>query len=182
LNESGAPRVITFRRFGGWAALAGVLLAGAFWALHDEPAVAMSEGRAARPVLAVPAVPAVTHEAEHAKATEGGALQVVHQPADPHPHPINAERRRIQHELQLSSALSDAMAIKDVPRMRELLAEYRREHANDEHKLQEGYSLIADCIERPGEATRAAAQRYYDLERASTLRRFVRRACLEPAR
>lgn len=28
--------------------------------------------------------------------------------------------------------------------------------------LQEGYELIANCLERPGAETRAIAQRYYD--------------------
>jgi hypothetical protein len=45
--------------------------------------------------------------------------------------------------------------------------------------LQDGYELIANCLEKPGYATRAAAQRYYDEQLDSGLRRYIRRYCLE---
>jgi len=60
-----------------------------------------------------------------------------------------------------------------------LLAQYRDEYPEDAHVLQRGYELIADCMERPGPETRGVAQRYYDEELDSGLRRYIRRYCLE---
>jgi hypothetical protein len=55
--------------------------------------------------------------------------------------------------------------------------------------VAEGYERVADCIDADGRAddltvdsTRANAQRYYDEARASSVRRYVRRFCLESAR
>jgi hypothetical protein len=71
------------------------------------------------------------------------------------------------------------MDVKDVKGMRELLATYRAEYPEDEMVMQEGYQLIIDCLESPGEVTRAAAKKYYDTQIASGLRRYIRRHCLE---
>lgn len=94
-------------------------------------------------------------------------------------HPITPERLRIQHELQLISMLNDATDLGNVAQLRTLLDVYRREHRGDPHKMQQGYGIIADCLEFPGSASREAAQRFYDTERASTLRRYIRRTCFE---
>lgn len=51
----------------------------------------------------------------------------------------------------------------------------------DIDKNQVGYQVIADCIEYPGETSLAAARHFYDTERHSPLRRFVRRICFEGA-
>ena len=98
---------------------------------------------------------------------------------DDHPHPITPERRAIQRELQLIGALNDALDLKDARAMRTLLAEYLREFPNDPNQLQSGYAVIANCFEDPSESAREAAREYYARERASILRRYVRRACLE---
>lgn len=98
------------------------------------------------------------------------------------PHPLDGERARIQHELQLIGALNDALDRGDAAHMRTLLALYREHDSNDVERLQEGYAVVADCLEKPGEASRRAAQAFYDEARASTLRRYVRRSCLERAR
>jgi hypothetical protein len=95
------------------------------------------------------------------------------------PHPITPERERIQRENQLIGAMSDAMDLSDGPRLRRILDEYRSEYPDDPNELQVGYAIIADCLERPGAESTAAAQRYYDRERGSMLRRFVARHCLE---
>ncbi|XYI02718.1 hypothetical protein ACMHYB_24390 [Sorangium sp. So ce1128] len=63
--------------------------------------------------------------------------------------------------------------------MRELVHEYRRTHPGDPNQLQDGYEIIADCLETPGEESRAAAEAYHAEHRASTVRRFVRTICLE---
>jgi hypothetical protein len=98
---------------------------------------------------------------------------------DAYPHPLTPEREDIQHELRLIGALNDALDLGDATQMRKLIATYREHHPNDENKLQLGYERLADCLEQPGEASRTAAQQYYDQERASTLRRYIRRTCLE---
>jgi hypothetical protein len=76
-------------------------------------------------------------------------------------------------------SLDGAVDVKDAAGIRRLLAAYREEYPEDEHLVQDGYALIADCLEHPSPAARAAAQRYYDTELASNIRRYVRRHCLE---
>jgi hypothetical protein len=109
------------------------------------------------------------------------------QPAEPesppaelrHPHPITPQHERIYRENTLTFSLDGAVDVEDVPGIRRLLASYRQEFPEDSLVLQQGYELIANCLEHPGTATRAVAQRFYDTELASPLRRHVRRHCLE---
>ena len=61
--------------------------------------------------------------------------------------------------------------------MRRALASFRSEYPEDANGLQTGYELIANRIEQ-GAGYRAAAQRYFDEDPGSSLRRFVRRHCL----
>jgi len=96
-----------------------------------------------------------------------------------HPHPITPEHERIYRENELTFALDGAVDIEDVSGIRRLLAIYRSEYPEDSLVMQQGYEIIADCLAQPGERTRAAAQRFYDTEFASSLRRHVRRHCLE---
>lgn len=95
------------------------------------------------------------------------------------PHPITAQHQRIFRENELIGSLNGAMDVKDAAGLRRLLQQYRDEYPEDAHVLADGYELIADCLERPGSQTRAAAQRYYDERLDSGLRRYVRRHCLE---
>ena len=95
------------------------------------------------------------------------------------PHPITPQHERIFHENNLIGELNGAMDVKDVAGLRRLLQQYRDEYPEDAHVLQLGYELIANCLERPGGETRAVAQRYYDEELDSGLRRYIRRHCLE---
>jgi hypothetical protein len=97
-----------------------------------------------------------------------------------HPHPITPEHERIFEENRLIGALNGAMDVKDVPAMRKFLEQYREQYPEDDHMIQGGYSVIADCLEHPGRTSRAAAERWADDHRGSTLRRFVQRHCLEP--
>ena len=97
------------------------------------------------------------------------------------PHPITPEHERIFAENRTIGALNDAMAFRDVKKMRELLIEYRKIDPNDTDATQAGYEIVADCIEFPGDASLAAARKFYDTERHSPLRRFVRRICFENA-
>ena len=97
----------------------------------------------------------------------------------PHPHPITPQHERIFRENNLTFALDGAVDAEDTSGIRRLLAIYREEYPEDSLVLQQGYQIIADCLERPGTATRAVAQRFYDTELASSLRRHIRRHCLE---
>ena len=65
----------------------------------------------------------------------------------------------------------------DVSALRRALASFRSEYSEDANGLQTGYELIANCIEQDA-GYRAAAQRYFDEDPGSSLRRFVRRHCL----
>jgi hypothetical protein len=96
-----------------------------------------------------------------------------------HPHPITPQHERIYRENALTFSLDGAVDAEDVPAIRRSLAIYRQEFPEDSLVLQGGYEVIANCLEKPGESTRAAAQRFYDTELASALRRHVRRHCLE---
>ena len=95
------------------------------------------------------------------------------------PHPITPEHERIFQENNLIGELNGAMDVKDVAGLRKLLQQYREEYPEDSHVMQDGYALIANCLERPGPETRAVAQRYYDEQLDSGLRRYIRRHCLE---
>lgn len=95
------------------------------------------------------------------------------------PHPLTPTHQRIFRENNLIGNLNGAMDVKDAAGLRALLKQYRDEYPEDAHVLQDGYELIADCLERPGRETRAVAQRYYDEQLDSGLRRYIRRHCLE---
>jgi hypothetical protein len=97
-----------------------------------------------------------------------------------HPHPITPQHERIYGENRLVGALEGAMEAKDVAGMRRLLAQYRREYPEDDQELQDGYGIIADCMEHPGASPRAAAERWLDAHNGSTAKRFVLRYCIEP--
>jgi hypothetical protein len=95
------------------------------------------------------------------------------------PHPITPQHERIFRENNLIGQLNGAMDVKDAAGLRKLLRQYRDEYPEDAHVLQDGYELIANCLERPRPEARAAAQRYYDTQLDSGLRRYIRRHCLE---
>ena len=95
------------------------------------------------------------------------------------PHPLDEAHRRIDAENQLIQRLNDAMAARDVKAMRELIADYRKLDPTDVEANQAGYTVVAECIAHPGEASLATAHQFYDTQRHSGLRRFVRRICFE---
>jgi hypothetical protein len=105
-------------------------------------------------------------------------------PDDPHEpgmlaHPMDEAHARIDAENNLILRLNDAMSYRDVKKMRPLIDEYRKLDGADKDANQAGYTVIADCIEHPGDVTLAAAHQFYDTQRHSPLRRFVRRICFE---
>ena len=102
------------------------------------------------------------------------------QPEGPmHPHPITPAHQRIFRENDLVGALNLAVDYEDAPRIREVVAQYRAEYPEDAYRLQDGYAIIADCLERLDADTRARASRFWETEIRSQTRRYVRRYCLE---
>lgn len=95
------------------------------------------------------------------------------------PHGHTPEHARIFRENNLVGDLNSAMDNENVPELRRLLQQYREEYPEDAHVLQDGYELIASCQDRLTPEKRAVAQRYYDEELGSGLRRYIRRYCLE---
>lgn len=88
----------------------------------------------------------------------------------------------MQHELRLVGALQDALDLSDAAELRRLVSLYRAHVPSDDNALAEGYARLADCLEAGGrdKNVRTAAAAYYARERASTLRRYIRRVCLDP--
>jgi len=99
-----------------------------------------------------------------------------------HPHPITAAHERIYRENNLVGALNLAVDLEDAAKIRELLVQYRSEYPEDAHRLQDGYAIIADCLEQLDDAARERAQRFWSTEIRSQTRRYVRRYCLERER
>lgn len=127
-------------------------------------------------------------QAARPRSVPPSASVVTTKPSTPdrHPHPFTPEREALQQELRLVGALQDALDLEDVPALRDLIDRYRAHVPADENKLAEGYARLADCLEvdhdqrdHEHDSARAAARAYYDNERASTLRRYIRRICLE---
>lgn len=149
----------------------------------DDPAATAPAAPRLPPVPRVAAVPETKPYKEEIITSDGIPIapprgDVVGQA---HPHPITPQHERIYAENRLVGGIEGAMEVKDVAGMRRLLAQYRREYPEDDQELQDGYGVIADCIEHPGDVTLAAAHQFYDTQRHSPLRRFVRRVCFENA-
>jgi hypothetical protein len=173
-----------------WAAalLAVPCLFVLWWLLRDEPAPEVAGP--GLPLVEIPAAPAapvpIPPEPPTMAATsdsEPTALRYAdsegpHEPGTL-PHPITPQHERIFRENNLIGNLNGAMDVKDVQGLRKLLAQYREEYPEDAHVMQDGYELIANCLENPGPETRSVAQRYYDEQLDSGLRRYIRRHCLE---
>jgi hypothetical protein len=159
-------------------------------AWHAEQAVAPATAEAPKPVVAQPTrvvrqvapLRAVRPAKPPQHATASAATNLPEESErDGHPHPITAEHVRIQHELQLIQQLNDALDLRDAAHMRALIAEYVQHVPDDPNALAAGYARIADCLEHPDDVTRERARDYYLRERASTLRRYVRRVCFDDA-
>jgi hypothetical protein len=171
--------------------LASLLAAGAlaWWLLRPSSVPPDLPGPAAVANAAEPSprLAAAPQELTNAKFSEDGvpirpAGSVEVDAEGMRPHPITPQHERIFHENNLIGALNAAMEQKDVAELRIQLQRYRDEYPEDAHVLADGYELIANCLEHPGAETRAVAQRYYDEELDSGLRRYIRRHCLEAPR
>jgi hypothetical protein len=161
----------------------------------NEPAVAPDETIEATPAPSLapappPAPPPVAQPLAQPDtvprppaAPQGPRVAGPH-PDDPHEsgmlaHPMDDAHARIDAENQLILRLNDAMSLRKVREMREMIAEYQKLDPADTDGSQAGYTVIADCIAHPGDASLAAAHQFYDTQRHSPLRRYVRRICFE---
>jgi hypothetical protein len=166
-------RVLLFGGVGLLALLGALLLFGRSEPHEHEPAAPREPPprptAPAPPAAPKPAAPAVPSPDAQRAAADTLAPS----------HPITPAHERIQLENQYIQALNDAMDLRDGAKLRKLAAQYRAQGFKDVDKLGEGYELVANCLEHPGEASRAAAQAFFDRERGSNLRRHLHRHCLE---
>jgi hypothetical protein len=159
--------------------LAGWLLFGRADGREAEMAVVVPqpEPPPAEPVAPPAPPPAAPRPAPPPAAATPPAPAAAPEP--PPSHPITPEHLRIQLENQFIQAMNDAMDLREGARLRKLASQYREHHFEDVDKLGEGYDIVANCLMSPGEPSRAAAQAFFERERASILRRHVKRHCLE---
>ena len=147
-----------------------------------DPAAPAEEARRLPPVPRTPPAPEAVPYKEEVHTSDGVPIapprgDLVGQA---HPHPITPQHERIYAENRFVGGIEGAMEVKDTAGMRRLLEQYRREFPEDDQQLQDGYAVIADCIDRPGAGPRAAAERWLDSHNGSTAKRYVLRYCIEP--
>jgi hypothetical protein len=128
------------------------------------------------PMPSPPAAPPVFRAAPEASKPE--PVPYDQNPGMPS-HPITPEHERIARENSLIQQMNDAMDLKDGARLRKLVGDHAAEFPEDANQLREGYEIVADCLEHPGPATTRAGERFFEAERGSTLRRFVKRHCID---
>jgi len=178
---------------GGLALLLGFAL---WWGFREtkspvppEPMPAIEPARSPSPTPAPPAVasspaPSPARSVEEQIANDGipirgpGAIDDS-DAALRHPHPITPAHERIYKENNMIGAMNAAMDLGNIVELRRLNREYREQYPEDSHLMQDGYDIIADCMERRTESNRIAAQRFYDTQIASMLRRYMRIHCLQ---
>ena len=149
----------------------------------DEPAPpAIAEARRLPPVPRTPRARDAEPYQEETVTSDGVPIAPPHGDVAgaAHPHPITPQHERIYAENRFVGGIEGAMEVKDTAGMRRLLEQYRREFPEDDQQLQDGYAVIADCIDRPGAGPRAAAERWLDSHNGSTAKRYVLRYCIEP--
>ena len=96
-----------------------------------------------------------------------------------HPHPITPQHQRIYARTAWSASSTAPWTSRTCRRCGSCSRSTGATTRKTTTMLQDGYAVIADCLEHPGEATRAAATQWAETHRGSTLRRFVNRHCLE---
>lgn len=178
----------------GFAVLLGVAL---WWGFHDTEAplpaapvraIEPAASKVPAPATAAAAIssptPSPARSAARELANDGMPIRGPNAIDDSdaelrHPHPITPAHERIFKENNMIGAMNAAMDLGNVAELRRLNREYREQYPEDSHLVQEGYDIIADCLEGRSSANRAAAERYWNTQLASNLRRYVRRHCLE---
>lgn len=99
------------------------------------------------------------------------------EPGD-HPHPITEEHLDLFAENEIFAEILGALDVQDLEGLKELSPKYRL-HSPEKYVVQNGLDLIINCMSNKTASAIYSAQSYYDTEKASRLRRYVRRFCLE---
>jgi hypothetical protein len=149
-------------------------------------AIAQNEEPSARlvPVISMPSAPPLAAPSEANVFGDRAPHDLVAGPNDENlvpgakPHPITAEHQRLYREVGIVDAAWDALEARDFVKARLLIDEHRRRYAGENSDVDEGMSLLADCMQHPNAETRGRAQRFYDEVTYSTARRRIRRWCL----
>lgn len=165
-------------------------LLAAWWGAHDAPKrkgeLSQSTEQQARHALRQRMDPTSSRAvlrllAQAAKSAPREDL-AEERPADGRPHPITQDHRRLYRDLDLLHAADLAIRDERYDEARALLAEHHRELPDLSQVEEEGLLLLADCAEQPNAANVARVQSFYDRHTSSTIRRQLRRTCLERAR
>jgi hypothetical protein len=98
------------------------------------------------------------------------------------PHPITPDHVRLQEEVALFKTASDALEARDVVEIRRLVREHRESYPDQNQDMADGYEILADCLEHPGAESTASAQRFFEEETYSMMRRPILRTCLDGQR
>lgn len=166
------------------AMLAVILVVVGWWLARAEPVPQVVRSAASTQHTPGPP-PHVAKSAEPLEYARDGlpirpaSSAFVHDGGLMHSHPVTPEHERLYRENDLIGRLNAAMDARDAARMRGLLKQYRDEYPEDANVLQDGYELIANCLEHPSPESLAIAKKYYDERLDSGLRRYIRRHCLE---
>ena len=114
-----------------------------------------------------------------AQAAQLAAPQPEATPRAEESHPITADHRRLYRDVDLLQAADEAISAQRYAEARTLLAQHHRELPGMSAIEEEGLWLLTDCAEQRSAQNVARVQAYYDEHSASTVRRRLRRACLE---
>ncbi|MFM2417648.1 MAG: hypothetical protein RL385_2371 [Pseudomonadota bacterium] len=95
------------------------------------------------------------------------------------PHPISHEHVRQFRDVDLLRAADAALGAGQIEEARAILASHHLEMPALSQVEEEALWLLADCVEDPSADRVARVQQFYDDHPASTLRRRLRRLCLE---
>jgi hypothetical protein len=101
---------------------------------------------------------------------------------NPHPHPLSADHQRLYRDVDLLHAADEAIAQQRYAEARRLLAQHHAELPGMSAIEEEGLLLLADCAEQRNAQNVARVEDFYQRNTASTVRRRLRRGCLERAR
>lgn len=116
----------------------------------------------------------LAREEESARSAQTGAAA-----AERHPHPVSADHQRLYRDVDLLQAADEAIAQQRYADARRLLTQHHAELPGMSPLEEEGLWLLVDCAEERSPENLARVQDFYDHNSASTVRRRLRRACLE---
>jgi hypothetical protein len=131
------------------------------------------------PVRRTVATKAATVAAQHTARLNHQAKRHTVDAEHPPSHPLDPQRQRIYRENNFHASMMSAMNQGDVDGLRALVEDYRLAYPEDEFDLQDGYTVIADCLDRLTAERQERARHYWRTNRSSLVRRFIRRHCLE---